>query len=214
VVVADPSTPSHRYDERQLAAARIASKKAVAFKGFGVFHLINGEVQPVFGYEGWCSRPESHEETKKLLQSFKRKGVLWMNFPVPLIASRDEIDFSSLTCDLSKAPSHMIKWLAKALLQGRIDAAGGQHRRNALQLLHEQLWDPAIQKAQSKASNARKHNPPNVAEAAAFDKDAESLLREKQDDTVWVGAVYERGRERCHQILNMTFIDGICRKCR
>lgn len=186
-------------DSRQQIAARIATNKEAAFKGFGAFYLIDGDVVPLFGYRGWCSRPENHSKALKLLQHFKEKGVLWMLHTVPLIASNDEIDFASLTYDLSKAPLHMIKWKTKALEQGYVDAAGGQHRKEALRLLHEQYWGPMIEKAKQKVSKANVDTPGEGGKCA---KEFQSLEREKKENTLWIAAVYERGK---YLILSIQF---------
>jgi len=56
-----------------------------------------------------------------------------------IIAGPDEIDFESLTKEITEAPFHEVKLLELAISQGRLDSVAGQHRKAALEIFAQRM---------------------------------------------------------------------------
>jgi hypothetical protein len=176
-------------DNRQNTAITLEKKKAAAFKGFGALQVIDGQIQLVFGYQNWNSRAVDIPEATKLYNQILDKGLLWMVFPMNIIASADEINFSALTQELSEGPLHDVILLEKATTRGKIDAAAGQHRNEALAMLHR-LWDAKIQNTEAQLTSARRKGE---SSASKLELDLGNMRREKDGNKKWVVAVWDRG---------------------
>jgi hypothetical protein len=178
-------------DDRQQAAASLETKRAGGFRGYGTLQVINGEARLVFGYMGWNTRILDHLESSKLFNRMEEDGVLWMVWPMVIIASADEINFAALTKDLSEAPFHVIELLDKAKQQGRLDSSAGQHRLEALKLMIR-AWEAKIKDREALAICARKEGKDD--QAADWDLEVTKWKKQISENGRWVIAVFEHGR--------------------
>jgi hypothetical protein len=122
-------------DNRQTTAITL-EKKAAVFKGFGSLQVIDGQIHVVFGYQNWNSCAVDIPKAMKLYNQILNKGLLWMVFPMHIITSANEINFSALTQELSEGPLHNIILLEKATTCNKINITVGQHCNKALVMLH------------------------------------------------------------------------------
>jgi hypothetical protein len=177
-------------DNRQQAAAGLETKRAGGFRGYGTLQVIKGEVRLVFGYMGWNGRVLDHLESGKLFKRMEEDGVLWMVWPMIIIAGADEINFASLTKDLSEAPFHAIELLDKAKQQGRLDSLAGQHRLEALKLMIK-AWEAKIKDLEALVIRARKEGDSD--QAADLELELTKWRKQTLENGRWVVAVFERG---------------------
>jgi hypothetical protein len=176
-------------DDRQQKAIRLESKKKRAFRGFGTLQLIDGHVRIVFGYRHWNGREVDMVEAEILYNNFIDRGVLWMVWPMNIIAGPDEIDFESLTKEITEAPFHEVKLLELAISQGRLDSVAGQHRKAALEILHRE-WDQQIKRLEGLIDSDKVEGN---ADVCSLKTEAEAIRTKKAISGKWVIAVWDRG---------------------
>jgi hypothetical protein len=142
-----------------------------------------------FGFKEWNTRGLIEKKGLELCDNMKFSGLQWMNHPISLIASAEEIDFTSLTKIISKAPSHIIAFKPPALARGYIGAADGQHRDRAVHLLHESTWDVDIADAVAEADKAIAND--KLAVADELKKKIDNAKIAKERNSWWVCKVFE-----------------------
>ena len=176
-------------DDRQQKAIGLESKKKHAFRGFGTLQLIDGHVRLVFGYRHWNGHEVDVVEAEILYNNFIDRGILWMVWPMNIIAGPDEIDFESLTKEITEAPFHEVKLLELAISQGRLDSVAGQHRKAALEILHRE-WDKQIKRLEGLIDSAKMEGN---ADVSSLETEAGAMRKKKATNGKWVIAVWDRG---------------------
>lgn len=140
-----------------------------------------------FGFRDLNTRVLIKKKSRELYGSMLSVGLQWMNHPIPLVCSAEDLEFDSLTSDILEAPAHEIVFTERTLSRGTIDAPGGQHRDDAVQMLHQKTFDLDIQKAVVAATKAKN----NLALRKQWKTIAEDSRVKKEKNSWWIGAVYE-----------------------
>jgi hypothetical protein len=175
------------------STSRLENLAKKCLVGYGQMDVSEGEVQIRFGK--WNYRPLNTTEGNRLYDSMISNGIqrFRLEHAIPLVVPPEYVDPESLSMDsLLGDQLPKVRWTAAGLKAGNVEAAGGRHRKYAVQRFRGKL--------ESDAARAHKQAEALKKRGETSDRYLQALERAKEKDKMagessnWMVSVYDLGK--------------------
>ncbi|KAI0056698.1 hypothetical protein BV25DRAFT_1842116 [Artomyces pyxidatus] len=212
VQVAAPAPTDYRVvvTAKEQYRTQVSTAGQEAFCGYAFDRIVGeGDKEPParYKYGTQNSRPLKMASAKILAHSFVVDGRLMKDHPIPIAASRKQLDFTLLQKDKDKIQT--ASWLKPppGVVFEQPLALSGQHRREGIRIFSEDGYSALVTKRRQVASVEKrigKKAKPTTDDMELINRVKDELAtieKEYIEMTIWVVAVYDIGKASVHHFI-------------